>query len=196
MFAHITGALSAIQPSTAVVDVGGLGFKLGMSANSLAALGPIGSDVKLYTSLIVREDALDLYGFIDVAERSLFEQLISVSGVGPKVALSVLSSFTPEDFQKSIIAGDAKRLTAVPGLGKKTAQRLILELEGTLVDFERTDVPGSKTRKVSASIQATDALLGMGFTKQEIELASKGYSGPDEDVEKQVRYILQRLGGA
>ena len=194
MIAQIRGRLIQIDSGSVVVDVGGVGFKLGMSAIALAALGPPGAEITLLTSLIVRDDALDLYGFATAAERSLFERLLTVSGVGPRLALSALSSFSADTLQQLIVDEDVKRLTTIPGLGKKTAQRLILDLRGSLVAAEDTVTP-STASPVQAAAQATEALLGMGFTRGEAELALKGYSGQPDDVSESLRYALQRLGG-
>ena len=196
MFDFITGTLVSIDSSSAVLDVGGVGFKLGMSNIALSQLPPIGSPITIYTTLIVRSEALDLYGFADANERGLFDRLISVSGVGPKVALSALSTFNSETLQKLIVDEDVKRLTTIPGLGKKTAQRLILELKGTLVALDEANYLTKTATANAGSEQVIDALLGMGFTKKEIELASIGYDGPTNDVEQHVRYTLKRLGGA
>jgi len=196
MFAFIRGKLAAIDANTAIIDVNGVGFKLGMSTTALSALGTTGNEVTVFTHLIVRDDALDLYGFSDQPEHDMFERLISVSGVGPKVALSALSSFNAASLQQLIIEEDIKRLTSIPGLGKKIAQRLVLELKGTLAGTGDTATPGIGVKSSSATAQVNEALLGMGFTKTEIELASKGYDGPTDDVGEQVRFVLQRLGGA
>ena len=196
MFAFLRGTLAGIDTNTAVIDVNGVGFKLGMSNIALTALAPIGSTVTVFTLLIVRDDSLDLYGFIDSREREFFERLIAVSGVGPKVALSALSTFNPDTLMSLIIEEDVKRLTTVSGLGKKTAQRLILELKGTLAAMDEpvTGAAGQISRN-SVIAQVTEALLGMGFTRQEIEVANRNYSG-QESVEERMRYALQRLGGA
>ncbi|MCL2632492.1 MAG: Holliday junction branch migration protein RuvA [Coriobacteriia bacterium] len=195
MFAHLHGTLTSVDANGAVIDVNGVGFKLGMSALSVASLGAPGTTITVYTCLIMRNDAMDLYGFIDTAERELFERLISVSGVGPKVALSALSSFNSVALQQMIIDEDVKRLTSIPGLGKKTAQRMILELRGSLVALDDESYTKLAAASKSVSAQVTDALLGMGFTKREIELASVGYEGPNYSVEEHIRFALQRLGG-
>ncbi|MCL2137238.1 MAG: Holliday junction branch migration protein RuvA [Coriobacteriia bacterium] len=195
MFAHVRGTLISIEANNAVIDVNGIGFKVGMSSIALSSLGPVGSTVTIYTSLIVRSEALDLYGFQDSQERGLFERLISVSGVGPKVALSALSSFNSASLQQLIIDEDVKRLTTIPGLGTKTAQRLILELKGSLVATDQGIGQDGQANKTAVSAQVTEALLGMGFTKQEVELASKDYQGSADNVTEHIRFILQRLGG-
>jgi len=194
MFAQIRGTLLSIDTSTALIDVQGIGFQVGMPTLDLAALGPVGSEQIIYTSLIVRADALDLYGFIDLAERELFNRLLQVSGVGPKLALSALSSFSAGALQQLIIDEDVKRLTTISGLGKKTAQRLILELRGTLVAADDGSVANLNSRS-SVDAEVSEALLGMGFSKAEIELASRGYSGPADNPSEQILYALKRLGG-
>jgi Holliday junction DNA helicase RuvA len=193
MFAHIRGTLAALTASSAIIDVNGVGFRLGMSTLNLASLGQLGSQVTVFTYLIVRDDALELYGFIDEDEREMFERLLSVSGVGPKVALSALSTFSAPTLQQLIIDEDVKRLSTVSGMGKKTVQRLILELKGNLVDLgEATSLAGGR---MATNTQVVEALSGMGFTRNEIELAQQGYDGLPDDVAARIRFALQRLGG-
>lgn len=194
MFAQLRGTLLSIDTSTALIDVQGIGFQVGMPTLDLAALGPVGSEQIIYTTLIVRADALELYGFIDLAERELFNRLLQVSGVGPKLALSALSSFSAGALQQLIIDEDVKRLTTISGLGKKTAQRLILELRGTLVAADEGFAANLNSRS-SVDAEVNEALLGMGFSKAEIELASRGYDGPADNPSEQILYALKRLGG-
>lgn len=196
MIAQIRGTLISVSDGSAVVDVNGIGLTLGMSSVALAGLGPLGSEVTMLTRLIVREDALDLYGFSQEAERGLFERLLTVSGIGPKLALSALSCFSADILQQLIVDEDVKRLTTIPGLGKKTAQRLILDLRGSLVAADQDGRPAAASQPPSAADQAAEALLGMGFTRQEVDLAMSGYTGLADDVSESLRYALQRLGGA
>jgi Holliday junction DNA helicase RuvA len=135
MIAFLTGKVAAKTTAYAIVEVGGVGFKMAMSTSSLAALPAEGDDVTVHTYLHVREDELALFGFESDDERVLFEQLISVSGVGPKVALSVLSALAPDTLKRAIASEDVALLSSVPGIGKKSAQRLIIELK------DRLDLP-------------------------------------------------------
>jgi Holliday junction DNA helicase RuvA len=146
--------------------------------------------------MIVREDSMTLYGFTTEPEQRLFEQLITVSGVGPKVALSALSAFSAEALQQVIVEEDVTRVATIPGIGKKTAQRIILELRGVL-DARDSSKPGAGPGTGTATVamtQASEALLGMGFTAAEVSLALKGYEGDADDVSTLVRFGLKRLG--
>jgi Holliday junction DNA helicase RuvA len=192
MIAFLRGELAALDSTGVVIDVGGVGYRVGMSTLNLASMGERGSEVMVHTTLIARDDSLALYGFLSMQEQLLFEKLITVSGVGPKVALSALSSFTAPALQQLIRGEDATRIATIPGIGKKTAQRIILELRGSLGDAEETS--SAPRTAVLGLMQATEALLGMGFTSSEIELALKGYEGADDDVSALIRFGLKRLG--
>jgi Holliday junction DNA helicase RuvA len=171
-----------------------VGYKVMLSTQSLAALGDKDREVTILTAMIVRDDSVSLYGFMSEHEQQLFERLITVSGVGPKVALSALSAFNAPALQQIIVAEDVSRIATIPGIGKKTAQRIILELRGVL-DAPLVGEAGSAARPVAAT-QATEALMGMGFTAAEVTLALKGYEGDVDDVGALVRYGLKRLGAS
>ena len=132
MFYSLQGILKIAKPSLAVVDCHGVGYKCFISDTTLSSLPPVGGEVFLFTYLAVREDAMDLYGFFREEELDFFKLLISVSGIGPKAAMAILSAFTPEQLAVSIAAGDAKAITKAQGVGAKTAQRLVLELKEKL----------------------------------------------------------------
>lgn len=192
MIARLTGRVAAKMPTAVVIDVGGVGFKVAMPTSSLVALPAEGDEVTVHTHLYVREDELSLYGFESAEEKSLFEQLITVSGVGPKVALSVLSAFTPDTFADALAHEDLALLSSVPGIGKKTAQRMILDLK------DRLSVGGALSVTRAAQDSATEvhaALLGMGFSSAEVTAALGGYGGPADDVQALLKYGLRRLGG-
>jgi Holliday junction DNA helicase RuvA len=166
-----------------------------LSTQSLATVSERGDEVTLLTLQIVREDSMMLYGFMTEQEKRLFERLITVSGVGPKVALSALSAFNADTLQQIIVDEDVARVSTVPGIGKKTAQRIILELRGTLDaqvagGLEAGAVPGAAQQ---VRQQVTEALLSMGFTAAEASLALKGYEGEDE-LGALMRFALKRLG--
>jgi len=185
-----------------VLDVRGVGYSCGVSANTSASLPAPGSpeECRVYTHLQVREDGVALFGFATQEERAVFERLVAISGVGPKLALAVLSSFSPDALRDVVAAGDEKRMATVPGVGKKTASRMILELKDAL----KTDLlgssamlPGMGAAPVAGSTALDDAgaaLLSMGFTAAECELALKGYDGPSNDVSAAVKHALKRLG--
>ncbi|MDR1713966.1 MAG: Holliday junction branch migration protein RuvA [Coriobacteriales bacterium] len=193
MIARLRGRLVGWDATSAVIDVGGVGFKVGMSTLSLASLGEVGNEVTVFTTMIVREDAIALYGFGSEPEQQLFEKLITVSGVGPKVALSALGSFAPDNLKALILSEDAARIATIPGIGKKTAQRIILDLRGALDNIDSLGT-SSLAATPSAAAQASEALLGMGFTAAEIDLALKGYAGQDTDVGSLIRHALKKLG--
>lgn len=193
MIAFLKGRLAAKTESSVVIDVGGVGYAVGMSAHSLSSMPAVGEPVQVYTYLLVREDALTLYGFANMAEKALFERLISVSGVGPKVALAALSSYTTEALSNAIIASDITAVSRIPGIGKKTAQRIILELQGTLESASQQQDDLFAAGNAQAVKAATEDLLAMGFSSAEAEVALKGAAaGADEAA--LLQYALKRLG--
>lgn len=211
MIVQLTGSIVEVTASHVVLDVAGVGYELGISANTAAALPPAGeAGVTVLTRLVLRDDAVELYGFCSREERAVFDRLVAVSGVGPKLALSVLSTFTPSQLATVVTAQDVTRMSQVPGVGKKKAQRLLVELEGVFQrDAELRGLVGlSSPGEVAAgavaavpsgqSVQseATDALLSMGFTPQEAELALEGLEDAGvTTIESAVSYALRRLGG-
>ena len=208
MIVSLTGTLVEVQPSIVVLDVAGVGYELGVSAMTSSALPPCGtSAVTLLTRLVVREGAIDLYGFGSREERTLFDRLTSISHVGPKLALSVLSTFSPAGLVSVVASEDVTRMSTVPGVGKKTASRLIMELADVLAkDPSLRTLAGAASPSdtaqssvgASSSVDAdvTEALLSMGFTQQEAELALEGHDEAGAaTVEKALAYALKRLGG-
>lgn len=195
MIAFLTGKLAGRSTTAAFIDVGGVGYAVSMSQASLAKLPEAGAEVHVLTYLQVREDALALYGFLSAEEKALFERLISVSGVGPKVALAALSSFSPRTLADAIAAQDVALVSRIPGVGKKTASRIILELKGSFDEGlaglfdEAAPVVAS-----AANLAGTrEALLSMGFTSEEADVALKGApEGAAESV--LLQYALKRLG--
>ncbi len=205
MIVQLTGTLVEAMPTYAVLDVNGVGYEMGISHQTAAELPSVGSaGITLLTRLVVREDAMELYGFISREERALFDKLVAITGVGPKLALAVLSTYKPAALATIVATADLNRLAQVPGIGKRKAQRLLVDLEGVfqkdvelrrLVGAELPDVaqtaaaPGAGVRA-----EAESALLSMGFTTQEIALALEGVS-EDASIEKMLAYALRRLGG-
>ncbi len=197
MIAFLTGKLAGRSTTAAFIDVGGVGYAVSMSQASLAKLPEAGAEVHVLTYLQVREDALALFGFLSAEEKALFERLISVSGVGPKVALAALSSFSPRALADAIAAQDVALVSRIPGVGKKTASRIILELKGSLdqgiegLFGETATVPPTDEGLKGA----TEALLSMGFTSAEADVALKGApEGAGEGA--LLQYALKRLGSA
>ena len=165
MIGRITGKLLVKQPPQITVDVNGIGYEIDVPMSTLYQLPATGAEVVLYTQLIVREDAHLLYGFATEAERALFRQLIKISGIGARTALSVLSGLSVADLHEAVRTKDAARLTRIPGIGKKTAERLLLELKDKLGG----DVAGGAAvnRAVPASSDVINALLGLGYSDKE-----------------------------
>lgn len=197
MIVFLTGKLAGRSTTAAFIDVGGVGYAVSMSQASLAKLPEVGAEVHVLTYLQVREDALALFGFLSAEEKALFERLISVSGVGPKVALAALSSFSPRALADAIAAQDVALVSRIPGVGKKTASRIILELKGSLdqgiesLFGETATVPPTDEGLKGA----TEALLSMGFTSAEADIALKGApEGAGEGA--LLQYALKRLGSA
>ncbi len=193
MISFIKGTLVASGVEGAIIEVNGIGYHVAMSHNSLARLGQVGSQVQILTYLYVREDALVLYGFISDEERDLFEKLITVSGIGPKVALSALSRFEAAELISAIVSQDISAVQKIPGVGKKTASRIVLELKDALGQAELGPLFTAAKPQAQSVDTTTDALLSMGFTSAEAELALKG--APAEASESELlRYALKRLG--
>ena len=205
MIVHLSGTLAELSATRAVLDVGGVGFELGISAVTAQSLPAPGStEVTLLTRMIVREDAQELYGFSSREERALFDRLRSISGVGPKLALATLSTFTPSQLAATVAAQDAARMASVPGVGKKTATRLIVELSDVFSkDAELRSLIGASDPGLAAPAaqtqtgvlaDASDALLSMGFTPREIELALDGVEDAAASIEDVLGFALRRLG--
>lgn len=195
MIYSLTGTVTHTEPGLAVVECGGVGFKCLTTASTLRALPPIGGKSTLFTHLNVREDALDLFGFATEKELNCFRMLISVSGVGPKAALSILSESTPEKFALSVASGDAKALTRAPGIGNKIAQRIVLELKdkvsGAAVAEGIVEDGGVPSASGNAE-EAVNALVVLGYTRSEAALAA-GRCDASLPVEEIIRQSLRRL---
>ena len=176
MFAYIKGSLEMKFKNYLVIDVGGLGYKIFMSENAINTIGEIGDIIKVYTYYRVREDDVSIFGFKTQEELRMFELLLSVSGVGAKSALVMLSCIQPSDFAIAVISNDVKVLTQIPGIGAKTAQRIILELKDKLKkeqsEEKLEEVSRSKKSEINNNVQeAISALMVLGFTKKDIEKA-------------------------
>ena len=198
MFYYVNGTVAHIGPYLAVIDCGGVGYACKTTNVTLAAL-TVGKPAKLYTYLNVREDAMELYGFASEEELGCFQMLIGVSGVGPKAALSILSSTPPERLALAIITGDEKALTMAPGIGKKIAQRIILELKDKLAkgqlnpageSYGGTGVTLIPENKLS---EATAALAVLGYSNSEIGLALKGIDMDGLTLEQIIKQALKRM---
>lgn len=198
MFYYVSGTVAHMGPYLAVVDCGGVGYACRTTNHTLSRLKQ-GEKARLYTYLNVREDAMELYGFATENERNCFELLIGVSGVGPKAALSILSAATPESLAMSVITGDEKALTVAPGIGKKIAQRIILELKDKLAkgqiapggeSYGGTGVTVIPENKAS---EAAAALAVLGYSQGEINLALKGVDLEALTLEEIIKQALKKM---
>ncbi len=193
MIAFLKGTLVATTLDSAVIDIHGVGYQVLMSGRSLSRLGATGETVQVLTHLQVRDDALVLYGFLSQEEKDLFMRLTSVSSVGPKVALAVLSTFDPSDAIAAIVSQDLAAIQRVPGVGKKMASRIVLELKEAFTESVQMDLSGIMQQALNTKKAVTEALLSMGFTSEEASLALKG--APEEASETVLlQYALKRLG--
>ncbi len=198
MFSYIKGTLEVKTINYIVVDVNGIGFKIFMSESAIQRLGEIGQTVKIYTYMNVKEDEISLYGFITNEELRMFELLISVSGVGAKSAITMLSVITPSKFALAVISNDVKTLTKIPGIGQKSAQRIILELKDKLKTEEAIK---SNDIAITTNIvennnleEAVQALKVLGYTRQEIEKVLSKIDINSLTVEDIIRKALSFLG--
>ena len=199
MFYYLNGTVAHVEPYLAVIDCGGVGYACRTTSYTLSALKK-GDKGKLFTYLNVREDAVELYGFATAEELRLFQQLISVSGVGPKAALSILSSSTPANLALSIITGDEKALTCAPGVGKKIAQRVILELKDKLAKGQTISASGESYGGTGVTVipenklsEATAALAVLGYSQGEINLALKGIDLEGLSLEQIIKEALKKM---
>ncbi len=193
MIAFLRGKLASKAYDYVVLDVSGVGYKIMLSGQSVSRLPEIGTEIQLLTKMIVKEDDVALYGFQNATEQNVFERLISVSGIGPKAALSILSSYSAEEVIEIIASQDSVRMQKAPGIGKKTASRIILELKDVFAQVGGDLSSQTPSASTSALQGAREALLSMGFTSTEIDLALK--DAPSEETETGLlQYALKRLG--
>lgn len=192
MIGRLTGRLLAKQAPGLIIDVGGVGYEVEAPMSTFYKLPALGEAVTLHTHLHVREDAQQLYGFADLKERGLFRDLIKISGVGAKLALTVLSGISVEDFVATIHGGDATSLTKLPGIGRKTAERLVIEMRDKLdIDSTTGDAqlaPGSG----GAGQDAMSALQALGYKPAEASRLLKKVSAPDLSSEELIRLALKQ----
>ena len=199
MYYYVSGVVAHVEPYLAVIDCGGVGYACRTTTFTLSQIKK-GDKAKLFTYLSVREDAMDLYGFASSEELKLFQQLISVSGVGPKAALSILSAGTPANLALAIITGDEKSLTAAAGVGKKLAQRIILELKDKLAKGQTVSAAGESVAGPSVTIipqnklsEASAALAVLGYSQAEINVALKGIDIDNQSLEQIIRLALKNM---
>ena len=189
---RLRGQLVEKDMEGVVVDVGGVGYRASTSGNTLRALPPIGEECVLHTRMVVREDAMLLFGFAERGERAAFDSLTAVSKIGPKLALAILSRMEPQEVAEAVGRGDVLKLASVPGLGRKTAERLVLELRGkNLAAFD----PGLAGGNAGGPyVEAREALTALGYSIDEAEKALKEVP-PQDTVQRYVKEALRRIGG-
>ena len=194
MIHRLRGILVEKDTEGVVVDVGGVGYRASASLATLRALPSLGEECVIHTRMVVREDAMLLFGFASREERMAFDALTAVSKVGPKLALAVLSSMTPPEIVEAVARGDVLKLASVPGLGRKTAERLVLELKGkNLVVFGGAEPAAASDAGGGTYMEAREALTGLGYSLEEAEKAL-GDVPPQETVEKYIKEALRRIG--
>ena len=197
MIYNLRGKLTACDINFIVVECGGVGFKCFTSLNTAKQLGEIGKEINVFTHLAVREDAMDLYAFATTAELDAFKLLITVSGIGPKAAVAILSELTPDRLALCIASGDAKSITAAQGVGKKTAERVVLELKDKIgsIATEAASATVSNLQKNienSASAEAIEALVSLGYSQSDAAVVV-GSLDSSMSVDEMIRYGLKEL---
>ncbi len=195
MYAYIKGSLEVKTRGYIVIDVNGIGYKIFMSETAISELGEIGQVVKVHTYLKVKEDEMSLYGFNTNEELRMFELLLSVSGIGAKSAINILSNITPSSFALAVITNDVAKIKALPGIGPKGAQRIILELKDKLnkeQDIEEVEKKAEKVIDTQKYNEAISALQVLGYSKKEIEKALQGIN-EELTVEEIIKLGLKNL---
>lgn len=197
MIGHLQGKLIHKEPPSLLVDVGGVGYELEAPMTTFYDLPVTGELVKLYTHLVVREDAQLLYGFSKEPQRRLFRELIKISGIGPRVALAILSGMSGAEFSECIVNGDVSRLTQIPGIGRKTSERLIVEMrdkmtEGAIADIELAASSPAKSDPIGESVSA---LISLGYKPQEASRLVRGVATEGLATEDIIRQALKRMAG-
>jgi Holliday junction DNA helicase RuvA len=195
VIAAVRGEVMVRRPDHVVIDAGGVGYRLAVSAETMKAVPATGREAFLHTELIARDDSLALFGFASEEERDLFGELISVSGVGPKVALAALSGGPARELLRAIAAGDAKRFQAVPGIGKRTSERIIVELREKIAGALEEDVAlGAGAAGEDPRSMARDGLVNLGYVPLEAERLLDGVEG--DGAEDLISAALRKAGAA
>lgn len=199
MIGYLKGEVAGIYEDHIILETGGIGYNIFMPGSSLELIEGIGINIKIYTYLLVREDALLLYGFLNRDDLELYKMLISVNGIGPKGALAILSVMTADDLRFAILAGDAKQIGKAPGIGPKTAQRVIIDLKDKVdikTEFEHKFAESSDNTESGASLgsireEAAEALIALGYSQSDSYKAVRSVeAGSDTDVETVLKNAL------
>lgn len=196
MIYNLKGKLTVCDINFIVVECGGVGFKCFTTLNTVKQIGKVGSEVNVFTHLSVREDAMDLYAFATPAELDSFKLLITVSGIGPKAAASILSELTPDRLALCIASGDAKSITAAQGVGKKTAERVVLELKdkmnGIVSESVSSSVNNASSVETSSASEAVAALVALGYSQSDAAVVV-GSLDKSMSVDEMIRHGLKQL---
>ena len=191
MIASVRGEVMVRRPDHVVLEAGGVGYRLAVSAETLKGVPSRGKEAMLHAHLVVRDDSMSLYGFASEEERDLFLHLTSVSGIGPKVAIAILSGGAPRELLRAIAAGDAKRFQAAPGVGKRTAERLIVELREKVAGELTEGIPAAgDSKEAEPRLLARDGLMRLGYTLTEAESLLEGTEG--SSAEELINAALRR----
>jgi Holliday junction DNA helicase RuvA len=193
MIGRLTGLLIESAPGQLLIDVGGVGYEVEISLTTYAQVLETEGPVTVHTHLVVRDDAHLLYGFASISEREMFRTLIKVNGVGPRMALGILSGLDSASFARAVTGNDVKALTALPGVGKKTAERLIIEMRDKVDSFDVSGLDNPSTMTNNVIEDAESALIGLGYRPHEAARAVSLVSDPAEDVESLIRQALKLL---
>ncbi len=200
MIAYLEGRVALKTPNSVILDVGGIGFEIGCGMNTLTRLPPQGETVRIWTVMNVREDATELYGFLTPEEKQMYRRLTSVSGIGPKTALQILSSLPLNELTLAIMTGDTSALARAQGIGKKTAQRIALELREKVTDEEFSAiVPGGAAPAAQpvtdAAGEAVEGLVSLGYTSQEATRAVRAVQDQSSDPAELIMLALRGMSG-
>ena len=193
MIGRLTGLVIESGPGQLLLDVGGVGYEVEISLTTYTQMSENEGLVTVHTHLVVRDDAHLLYGFTSNGEREMFRTLIKVNGVGPRMALGILSGLDSASFARAVMGNDVKALTALPGVGKKTAERLIIEMRDKVGSFDMSGADNPSTIRISVIEDAESALIGLGYRPQDAARAVSLVSEPVEDVASLIRQALKLL---
>lgn len=197
MFSYLNGVISVVGAGQIAVDCAGVGFLVNTTAYTIARLHP-GEKGRVYTTCSIREDAFDIYGFATRTELDAFRQLISVSGVGPKAALAILSTVSPDGLRAAVVTENEKALTAAPGVGKKLAQRILLELRDKISSADEIDLRTGETIPLRAgdnATQAAQALAALGYDSDVISAALRGIDTENQPLQDSIKQALHNIAG-
>ena len=195
MIVHISGKLISKNTSYVIVDVNGIGYYIYITLNTYNTLSDLNSNIFLLTYYNITDKGHDLFGFSDIGEKQIFEMLISISGIGPKIAINLLSYVTPNEFKERLISGEVKMLTSLPGIGAKTAKRIIVELKDKFIKMSDDDMPIEDSNETPAKTEAADALESLGFKSKDIHnilnsiIESEGLDNTENLIRKALKLL-------